>query len=286
MNPESGDGRSAATANTKGTSMRRLEGRVAAVTGSSSGHGRAIALRLAEEGAAVVCSDLRESALPGGYEEEIDVDTHDLIRREGGQAEFVKADVTNSEDMDAVVDRAVSTYGRLDIFVNNAGVSLGFSPIVEEPEETWDKQIDINLKGLWLGCKAAIRQMRDQERNGRARGRVVNIGSVAGDIGQADLGSYSAAKGGVHNLTRALAVECAPFEINVNAIAPGYFPTAMNRELLETPEGLARVKEIHPWPELGSAADVGAAVAFLASDDAGWITGVILPVDGGFLASK
>jgi NAD(P)-dependent dehydrogenase (short-subunit alcohol dehydrogenase family) len=266
--------------------MRRLDGRVAAVTGSSSGHGRAIAVRLAKEGAAVVCSDLRESPLPGGYEEDIEVNTDDLIRRDGGQAEYLKADVTNLEDMEAVVDHAVSTYGRLDIFVNNAGVSLGFFPIVDEPEETWDKQIEINLKGLWFGCKAAIQQMRGQERNGRARGRVINIGSVAGDVGQANLGSYSAAKGGVHNLTRALAVECAPLEINVNAIAPGYFPTAMNRELLETPEGLARVKEIHPWPELGTPADVGAAVAFLASDDAGWVTGVILPVDGGFLASK
>jgi NAD(P)-dependent dehydrogenase (short-subunit alcohol dehydrogenase family) len=277
---------SIAAVNTRGTGIRRLEGRVAAVTGSSSGHGRAIAVRLAEEGAAVVCSDLRESALAGGYEEEIDVNTHDLIRREGGQAEYVKADVTNPEEVDTVVERAVSAYGRLDIFVNNAGVSLGFFPIVDEAEETWDKQVEINLKGLWFGCKAAVRQMRDQERNRRARGRIINIGSVAGAIGQANLGSYSAAKGGVHNLTRALAVECAPFEINVNAIAPGYFPTAMNRELLETPEGRARVKEIHPWPELGTAADVGAAAAFLASDDAGWITGVILPVDGGFLASK
>jgi NAD(P)-dependent dehydrogenase (short-subunit alcohol dehydrogenase family) len=266
--------------------MRGLTGKVAAVTGSSSGHGRAIALRLAEEGAAVVCSDLRESALPGGYEEDIEVDTYDLIRREGGYAEYLKADVTNSAEIDAVVDRAVSAYGRLDIFVNNAGVSLGFFPITEEAEETWDKQFEINLKGLWFGCKAAVRQMRDQEPNGRSRGRIVNIGSVAGAIGQADLGSYSAAKGAVHNLTRALAVECAPLEINVNAIAPGYFPTAMNRDLLETPEGLARVKEIHPWPELGTPADVGAAAAFLASEDAGWITGVILPVDGGFLASK
>jgi NAD(P)-dependent dehydrogenase (short-subunit alcohol dehydrogenase family) len=266
--------------------MRRLDGRVAAVTGSSSGHGRAIAVRLAQEGAAVVCADLRESPLPGGYEDDIDVTTHDRIRRDGGQAEYLSADVTKLEDMDAVVERSVSAYGRLDIFVNNAGVSLGFFPIVDESEETWDKQLDINLKGLWFGCKAAIRQMHGQERNGRARGRIVNVGSVAGAIGQANLGSYSAAKGAVHNLTRALAVECAPFEINVNAIAPGYFPTAMNRELLETPEGLAHVKEIHPWPELGTPADVGAAAAFLASDDAAWITGAILPVDGGFLASK
>ncbi len=127
--------------------------------------------------------------------------------------------------------------------------------------------------------------MRQQEPQGRARGRIVNIGSVAGAVGQADLGSYSAAKGAVHNLTLALAVECAPLAINVNAIAPGYFPTAMNRELLETSDGLARVKEIHPWPELGTTADIGAAAAFLASDDAGWITGGP-SVDGGFLASK
>ncbi len=145
--------------------MRGLTGKVAAVTGSSSGHGRAIALRLAEEGAAVVCSDLRESALPGGYDEEIEVDTHDLIRREGGQAEYLKADVTRSPEVDAVVDRAVTAFGRLDIFVNNAGVARVLL-IVEEAEETWDKQLDINLKGLWFGCKE--RSARCASRNHRA----------------------------------------------------------------------------------------------------------------------
>lgn len=126
--------------------------------------------------------------------------------------------------------------------------------------------------------------MRNQQIQGRSRGRIVNIGSIAGAIGQADLGAYSASKGAVHNLTRALAIECAPLQINVNAVAPGYFATAMNRGFFEDPEAVKQIRDFHPWPELGTPADIGAAVTFLASEDAAWITGSILPVDGGVIA--
>jgi NAD(P)-dependent dehydrogenase (short-subunit alcohol dehydrogenase family) len=263
----------------------RLPGRTAVVTGSSSGHGRAIALALADSGANVVCSDIRKDALPDGYEDDIVVDTDELIRHRGGNSQFCRADVTKASDHDVLVDTAVAAYGRVDIWVNNAGVFLGNYAVTDEPQETWERTLNINLTGTWLGCKAAVRQMKLQEPLSRSRGKIVNIGSIAGAIGQADLGSYSASKGAVHNLTRALAIECAPHRINVNAIAPGYFPTAMNRVAFEDPATYAKVQSMHPWPELGVPADVAAAVEFLGSAGADFITGIILPVDGGFTAT-
>jgi NAD(P)-dependent dehydrogenase (short-subunit alcohol dehydrogenase family) len=264
----------------------RLRGRVAVVTGASSGHGRAIALRLAQEGAAVVCADLRKSPLPQGFERDIEVDTDDVIRSHGRQAAFVEADVTSAAALEAAADAAIDAFERLDVWVNNAGVFLGMAPLLDESEETFDRTLAINLKGTWLGCRAALARMRAQaeaDPPARSRGRIVNIGSIAGEIGQADLSAYSASKGAVHNLTRALAIECAPDRINVNAIAPGYFPTAMNRVFWDDPETLAGVQQLHPLP-LGVPEDIAATTAFLASDDAAFITGAIVPVDGGVLA--
>lgn len=264
-------------------SAPRLIGQVAVVTGSSSGHGRAIALRLAREGASVLCVDLRKDALPGGFEADLSVDTDDLIRSHGGASDFIVADVTNVEQVEAAAARAVEAFGRLDIWVNNAGVSLGFAPILEESDAQFQKTVDINLTGTWNGARAAVRQMMPRDPDGRTRGRIINIGSIAGTIGQADLGGYSAAKGAVHNLTRALAIELAPSLITVNAIAPGYFPTAMNRTLWDDPDALKHVQDIHPLP-LGVPDDIAAAVAYLASGDSAFVTGIVLPVDGGMAA--
>lgn len=263
--------------------MRGLDGQVTVVTGASSGHGRATALRLSEEGAAVLCVDLRPAARQDGFEDDLDVATHDLIVQRGGKAEFIVGDVTSEESMRAAADRAVEAFGRLDAWVNNAGVFLGLAPLLEEDPEAYRRTLEVNLDGTWLGCRAAVSKMREQEPLGRSRGRIVNIGSIAGEFGQADIGGYSASKGGVHNLTRALAIELAPELINVNAIAPGYFPTGMNRGFWDDPEALAGVEQLHPLP-LGVPDDIAAAVAFLASEDAAFITGTILPVDGGVLA--
>jgi NAD(P)-dependent dehydrogenase (short-subunit alcohol dehydrogenase family) len=261
----------------------RLTGRVAVVTGSSSGHGRAIALRLAREGAAVVCLDLRKAALAEGFEEDIDVDTDDVIRGHGGRAEFVTADVTSAEAVEEAADRAVDAFGRLDVWVNNAGTFMGLKGVLEESPEQFDRTVEVNLKGAWFGCRAAVRRMRDQDVVGRSRGRIVNIGSIAGSLGQANIGGYASSKGAVHNLTRNLAIELAPEQINVNAVAPGYFPTAMNRVFWDDPESLAAVQDLHPLP-LGVPDDIAAATAFFASDDAAFVTGTVLPVDGGVLA--
>ncbi len=271
------------TSTTWATPVARYLNKVAVVTGSSSGHGRAIALRLAGEGASIVCVDLRKNALPNGFEDDLDVDTDDLIEKNGARTLYVQADITDPNALDAVADQAVEAFGSIDVWVNNAGAFLGSASAVEESHEQFTRTVDINLTGTWNGCKSALRVMKGQASSGRARGRIVNIGSIAGDIGQADVASYSAAKGAVHNLTRALAIEAAPDLINVNAVAPGYFPTAINRALWDDPEVLKKLEDLHPLP-IGVPADVAAAVAFLGSDDAAFVTGVILPVDGGDLA--
>jgi NAD(P)-dependent dehydrogenase (short-subunit alcohol dehydrogenase family) len=265
------------------TWARRYENKVAVVTGSSSGHGRAIALRLAREGAALVCVDLRKEPLAGGFEADAQVDTDDVIRKLGGRATFVQADVTSPDQLSAVGEAAISEFGRLDVWVNNAGVSLGFASILDESDEQFERTMEINLKGTWNGAREAVRRMVGQEPAGRVRGRIVNIGSIAGSIGQKNLGGYSASKGAVHNLTWNLAIELAESLITVNTVAPGYFPTAMNRGLWDDPEALAEVQALHPLP-LGVPDDIAAAVAFLGSPDADFITGATLPVDGGMAA--
>jgi hypothetical protein len=231
----------------------------------------------------VVCLDIRKSALPQGFEEDIEVDTDEVIRSHGGQGEFMQADVTSAEDLAGAAEHAMRAFGRIDLWVNNAGTFMGLASVLDESEEQFDRTIDINLKGTWFGCRAAVSQMRGQHIRGRSRGRIVNVGSIAGQIGQANIGGYASSKGGVHNLTRNLAIELAPLVINVNAVAPGYFPTAMNRAFWDDPAALESVKNLHPLP-LGVPDDIAAAVAFFGSDDAAFVTGVVLPVDGGVTA--
>jgi hypothetical protein len=273
-------------ASTSSDSGKRLEGRTAVVTGSSTGNGRSIALALAAEGAAVVCSDLRQQVHPDAIDEHGTTDTDALIQERGGKATFVTADVTKAGDMKALADTAVETFGGLDIWVNNAGIGV-VGTIFDEAQEQFEQTYRVNVTGTWLGVQAAVRVMKTAERTGRSRGRIINIGSVAAEIGQGPgIAAYASSKGAVHALTRELAIELAPEFINVNAIAPGYFlNTAMNRAVRENADFTELALSKHPWPEMAPTTDLGRAVAFLASDDAAWITGVILPVDGGLLAT-
>jgi NAD(P)-dependent dehydrogenase (short-subunit alcohol dehydrogenase family) len=264
---------------------RRLTGTVAVVTGSSTGNGRAIALRLAGEGAHVVCSDVRKGTNPEGYDDRPEIDTDELIREYGGESVYVAADVAQEADVQALADRAVSVFGRVDTWVNNAGIG-DFADIKDMTLGAFSRVIDTNLTGTWLGCRAAVRVMLAQEQRGRSKGRIINIGSLAGEMGQGGLSAYAASKGAVGALTRELAIELGPEHVNVNAILPGYMATAMTRVPLSMPSLAEKYHAYTALPELGTAWDVAAAAAFFASDDAVFVTGVLLPIDGGVLAGK
>jgi NAD(P)-dependent dehydrogenase (short-subunit alcohol dehydrogenase family) len=265
----------------------RLENQIAIVTGSSSGIGRAIALALSSAGATVVCAARNKKARKEGYEEDIEIDTDDVIQRQGGKAVYVQADVRYASEVENLVARAVSEFGRLDIMVNNAGVFTGLNTILEEPEEKYDFVMAVNTKGVWLCCKYAIAQMLKQEPlESGSRGKIVNIASCAALIGRAGTHlTYSASKAAVVHLTRNLAVMYGPQRININAVCPGLIPTALTRPT--TPE----IEQWHrdalqdcPWPRLGTSQDVAHCVLFLSSPDSEWITGIALSVDGGAAA--
>ncbi|WP_375479313.1 SDR family NAD(P)-dependent oxidoreductase [uncultured Jatrophihabitans sp.] len=265
------------------TQPGRLDGRVAVVTGASSGNGRATALALAREGAAVACADLRPDPASGGFEGTGVLPTHEQIEDLGGSASYVHADVTSPEEMDALGQHAVDRHGRIDIWVNNAGIVVP-SPIDDMPIDAFNKELAVDLTGTWLGCKVAARAMRSQPRIGRAAGHIINLGSIAGSFGNANITAYAAAKGGVHAMTRALATELGGDGITVNAVLPGFLPTAMNRGFWDHPQMLAAILAATALAHPGMPEDVANAIVFLASEDAAWITGVLLPVDGGFSA--
>jgi NAD(P)-dependent dehydrogenase (short-subunit alcohol dehydrogenase family) len=265
------------------TPQGRLSGRVAVVTGASSGNGRTTALALAAEGAAVVCSDLRPERLAEGFEDAESLPTHEQIVASGGAATYQRANVTSPEQMNELGEHAVQAHGRIDVWVNNAGI-VKPSPIETMAIEDFNKELAVDLTGTWLGCKVATRAMRRQERIGRSAGHIINLGSIAGSFGNANITAYAAAKGAVHAMTRALATELGPDAINVNAVLPGFLPTAMNRAFHDVPELWSAIQASTVLPHPGRPEDIAAAIVFLASEDAAWITGALLPVDGGFSA--
>lgn len=257
----------------------RLDGRVALVSGAASGNGRAIALRLAREGAAVICGDLREQPAAGGVDS--DVPTHELIAQQGGRAAFALWDVTDAEQTRAAADDAVARFGRLDIVVANAGIAVedGDGTVASESDGAFDAHVDVNLRGTWRTCREGARVLLAQGEGGR----IITISSVAGlvGLGGAPTG-YNSTKGAVMALTREVASQLAPHGITVNCIAPAWIRTALNSEMWSDADSAARAAAKHPMGRLGETADVAGAAYFLASEDASWITGVTLPVDGGF----
>lgn len=247
--------------------MRKLEGKVAVVTGASRGIGRAIALKLAEEGAKVV---VNYSGSQAKAEEVVA-----MIQENGGEAIAVQASVSQTEEVTALMDAAVKTYGSLDILVNNAGITRD-NLLMRMKEDEWDDVLNTNLKGVFLCTKAVTRQMMKQR-----AGRIINISSIVGVAGNAGQANYVAAKAGVIGLTKTTAKELASRNILVNAIAPGFIETEMTEHL---PEDIKQgmLTQI-PLAKLGQPEDIAKAVAFLASEDANYMTGQTLHIDGGMV---
>jgi NAD(P)-dependent dehydrogenase (short-subunit alcohol dehydrogenase family) len=246
--------------------ITRLADRVAVVTGGVQGIGRAVALRCAAEGAAVVIGDLQD-----------DDSTAKQIVADGGRASHVVMDTRQRGDWKRLLDEAIGEYGRLDVLGNIAGVTNTFGPdtVVDLDDHGWDHVIGTDLRGVWLGMQAAIPRMIDA-----GGGSIVNIGSMAALKGLENLAAYSAAKGGVVSLTQQAAMEYGPRGIRINCICPGTIDTPILAGITESMR--ENFVAAHIIPRLGTPEDIAAAAAFLFSDDAAFCTGEILPVDGGW----
>jgi len=240
-----------------------LSQRVAIVTGSGQGIGRAIALKLAEVGAAVVVNDINDTAKAVAEE----------IRAIGGRSQAMLADVSSSSEVARLVEEAVASYGKVDILVNNAGISRD-QLLLRMSDEDWDKVLNTNLKSVFLCTRAVLKHMVKQR-----WGRIVSISSIVGIVGNRGQANYASAKAGIIGFTRTVAKEVASRGITANAIAPGFIDTGMTRALDEKWRG--ELKERIPVGYFGLPQDVAEAVAFLVSEEARYITGQVLGVDGG-----
>lgn len=246
--------------------MDRLPGRVALVTGAAQGLGRSIALAYAREGAAVGVLDIQGAGARAVAGE---------IAASGGQALDAVIDVSQREQTQAGVRRVLEGFGRLDVLVNNA-MWMRYGPVEDLNEESLDRMLDVGLKALVWMIQAALPAMR-----AAGRGSIINLASITGESGFARTSGYSAVKGGVIALTRALAVELGPVGIRVNAIAPGAIPTSMSAAVVDEAGWEVR-RQRTPLGRIGTPEDVAAAAVFLASDESAFITGEVLHVDGGF----
>lgn len=250
---------------------KSLQGKVALVTGASSGIGRATALAFAREGAKVVVSDV---VVDGGNE------TVRCIKEAGGEAVFIQADVAKAIDVEALIQQTVATYGRLDCAHNNAGISGPIALTADHSEAHWDRVIAINLKGVWLCMKHEIAQMFKQ-----GNGAIVNTASGAGLVGIAGAGAYVASKHGVVGLTKTAALEYAKVGIRVNAVCPGVIQTPMVERLTSRNPNVAEALIAgEPIGRIGKPEEIAEAVVWLCSDAASFVTGHAMAVDGGYVA--
>jgi NAD(P)-dependent dehydrogenase (short-subunit alcohol dehydrogenase family) len=248
-----------------------MEGRVAVVTGAAAGIGRATAVAFALEGARVVVSDVNDM---GGRE------TERLIGEAGGEAIYVRADVSRQLDVEALIARSVKEFGRLDFAFNNAGIEGESNSTTECSEENWDRVMAINLKGVWLCMKYEVEQMLKQ-----GGGAIVNCSSIAGLIGFQGIPAYTASKHGLLGLTKTAALEYAARGIRVNAICPGVIRTAMiDRFTGGSKEAEEQLVSREPIGRMGTPEEIASAVLWLCSDGAGFVTGHPLVVDGGWVA--
>jgi len=255
--------------------MGKLDGKVALITGAGSGMGQATALLFASEGAKVGIVD---------YVTKEGQNTVGMIKEAGGEAIFIQADISKATDTERMVETIVETYGRLDILHNNAGISQRMVPTAETTEEEWNRIIDVNLKGVFLGSKYAIPVMLKQ-----GGGVIINTSSASGLEGWAGLGAYTASKGGVVLLTKTMALDYAGHNIRVNCICPGFIHTPMmDRQLPKDPQAKQAVtmRIQSPMGRVGQPQEIAKAALYLASDDSSYVTGAVLVVDGGLIAGS
>jgi NAD(P)-dependent dehydrogenase (short-subunit alcohol dehydrogenase family) len=251
--------------------MAECQGKVALVTGGTSGIGRETAVLFAKKGARVVVAGRRENE---GNE------TVDLIRRAGGEGIFVRTDVSRAADVKVLVEKTVEAFGGLDYAFNNAGTEGNWVPIVEQSEEDWDRTIDINLKGTWLCLKYELQHMLAQGRGGA----IVNNASISSFIGSFGSTTYAASKHGVLGLTKGAALEVARNKIRVNAVCPAAIETPMADRLFGEPDVREKVLRFYPLGRFGEPREVAEAVLWICSRAAAFMTGQSLVLDGGFLA--
>jgi glucose 1-dehydrogenase len=253
-----------------------LAGKIAVITGASSGIGRATAISFAAEGAAVVIADLTEEPLEGG------ATTVELILRAGGTASFERVNVAKWDDVDGLITNTVARHGRLDVMMNNAATYSG-TALLETSAEQWEHVMAVNMTGMFHGCKRAIAQMITQEPRNEVRGRVINLGSQQGIVTAPRDTAYGVSKAGAIYITRQIACDYAKDLIVCNSISPGKIVTG-KPGLAMDPDLLANAVRRTPWPRLGRPEDIANAAVFLASDRATFMTGSNLVVDGGWLA--
>jgi len=251
------------------TGLSRLSGKSAIVTGAAKGIGRATAELFAREGARLVVNDVDEAGLK---------DLEDRLGGEGAEVVSVVGDVSAVDDAKRIIGAAVESFGRVDVLVANAGV-IPLNNIVDATPEDWDHVMAVDGRGMFLTCKFTVEAMLEQENPG---GSIVCLSSISGVAGQAQQSTYGPAKFVATGITKHLAVEWAARGIRVNAVAPGTITTEAVADLPE--EYKAPMKEAHPIGRLGEPSEVANAILFLASDEASFVTGAILPVDGGYLA--
>jgi len=247
----------------------RLTGKVAIITGAGSGIGRAAARLFAEAGARVVVGDRSQDDAEATVQQ---------IKEQGGQAFAVAVDVTSGTEFAAMVDRTLDRHEQIDVLYNHVGINRQNS-VVELDESDWNAVLDTNLKSVYLGCKYALPHMVEQR-----QGSIINTAGTFGFYGSYSNAAYCASKAGVVNLTKQMALDYGPFGIRVNCICPGFIDTPMHAAL--SPEELAAIVRTQPLGRAGKAEEVAKAVLFLASDDASFITGTALVVDGGQLCGR
>ena len=249
--------------------MKRFEGKVALITGAGSGIGRATALAFARENAKVVVADI---AVAGGEE------TVRLIKEDGGEAVFIKTDVSRESEVESLIKTTIDTYGRLDCAHNNAGINGDLDSVTTCTEDNWDRVMGINLKGVWLCLKYEIPRMRKQ-----GGGAIVNTSSTSGLVGAPGAPAYTASKHGVAGLTRTAALECAKTGIRVNAVCPGTSRTPFLQKLIDA--GLEDyITSLVPVGRFGELEETANTVLWLCSDEASFITGAMITIDGGLTA--